>query len=305
MRVAFLSVAVVVAASAHAAAHGAELAHTPPARTLSSWDLAAVFGLALAGGVYLAGVLRLAHRKATPPRLERASFFFGWVVLLISVLPPLDGLSTQRFSAHMLQHELMMLVGAPLVIAGRPLPAWLWGLPATWRMPAGEMFRRSGVGGVWYALTAPLVAWAVHGLAVWVWHIPSLYDAAVADEGIHALQHAIFVGTSSLFWWGLLYGRYGRAGYGAAVFYVFTTAIHTGLLGAILTFAGRPFYPIYLGPAQASGIDPVADQQIAGLVMWIPAGVILTLLGLGFFAAWIGAAGRRQGDFHPTPTRSG
>ena len=139
-----------------------------------------------------------------------------------------------------------------------------------------------------------MVAWAVHGLAIWVWHTPVLYDAAVANEAIHALQHAMFVGTSCLFWWGLLYGRYGRAGYGAAVFYVFTTVIHTGLLGAMLTFAGQPFYPIYLGPAHASGIDPVADQQLAGLVMWIPAGVILTLLGLGLFAAWIGAAGRRQ-----------
>jgi putative membrane protein len=300
MRIALLCATITVAASAVVAAHGAE----PPAtRALSSWDFLAVSLIVLAGGVYVSGIWRLSQQAAVPPPLERAAFFCGWVVLLISVLPPLDGLSTQRFSAHMLQHELMMLVGAPLVIAGRPLPVWLWGLPARWRMPAGEVFRRSGVGGVWYALTAPLVAWVLHGLAVWVWHIPALYDAAVADEGIHALQHAIFVGTSSLFWWGLLYGRYGRAGYGAAVFYVFTTVIHTGLLGAILTFAGRPFYPIYLGPAQADGIDPVADQQLAGLVMWIPAGVILTLLGLGFFAAWIGAAGRRQGDLHPTPTR--
>ena len=77
---------------------------------------------------------------------------------------------------------------------------------------------------------------------------------------------------------------------GAAVFYVFTTAMHTGLLDSILTFTDRTFYPAYLGPAQVSGTDPLADQQLAGLVMWIPAGVILTLLGLGFFAAWIGAA---------------
>ena len=81
--------------------------------------------------------------------------------------------------------------------------------------------------------------------------------------------------------------------------------LKAGLLGAILTFAGRPFYPIYLGPAQASGIDPVADQQLAGLVMWIPAGVILTLLGLGFFAAWIGAAARRQRGIGPAPIRTG
>jgi putative membrane protein len=300
MRVALICAGVVVAVSAHVGAHDGELAHSPTAAgALSSWDFMAVALLALAGGAYVVGLWRLRQREVTPPRLERAAFFFGWASLLIAVLPPLDGLSTQRFSAHMLQHELMMLVGAPLVIAGRPLPVWLWGLPSTWRIPVGNVFRRSRVGGVWYALTAPLVAWVLHGLALWLWHIPALYDAAVANEGIHALQHAIFVGTSCLFWWGLLYGRYGRAGYGAAVFYVFTTVIHTGLLGAILTFAGRPFYPVYRGPAQAGGIDPVADQQIAGLLMWIPAGAILTLLGLGFFAAWIGAAGRRQRVINP------
>jgi putative membrane protein len=304
MRVASICAGVVLIAGARLVAHGDELAHTP-ARGLSSWDFAAVTLIVLSGAVYVSGLRRLSTRDAMPPRLERTAFLCGWLTLLISVLPPLDGLATQRFSAHMLQHELMMLVGAPLIIAGRPLPVWLWGLPSTWRPPVGDVFRRSGIGGAWYALTAPLVAWVLHGLAVWVWHIPALYDAAVADEGVHALQHAIFVGTSALFWWGLLYGRYGRAGYGAAVFYVFTTVIHTGLLGAMLTFAGRPFYPIYLGPAQASGIDPVADQQLAGLVMWIPAGVILTLLGLGLFAAWIGAADRRQRGINPAPFRTG
>lgn len=304
MRIGFIGAAIWVGASARIVAHGGELAHSAANRGLSIWDFGAVAVIVLGGGLYAAGLRHLAARGGMPRPLERAAFLCGWVALLIAVLPPLDGLSTQLFSAHMLQHELMMLVGAPLVIAGRPLPVWLWGLPSTWRVPTGEVFRRSGVGGIWYMLTAPALAWALHGLAIWGWHIPALYDAAVANEGIHALQHAMFVGTSCLFWWGLLYGRYGRAGYGAAVFYVFTTVIHTGLLGAVLTFAGRPFYPVYLDPARASGIDPVADQQLAGLVMWIPAGVILTLLGLGFFAAWIGAAGRRQSDLHPVPSKN-
>lgn len=293
MRIAITYAAIWCSLAVGLVAHGDD-AGPVAARGLSAWDVAAVAFLILAGSLYAAGLWQLEQRNALPRRLERVTFTCGWVTLLIAVLPPLDGLSTQRFSAHMLQHELMMLVGAPLIIAGRPFPVWLWALPLRWRLPAGELFRRSSIGGLWFILTAPVVAWLLHGLAVWVWHIPALYDAAVADEGLHALQHAIFVGTSSLFWWGLLYGRYGRAGYGAAVFYVFTTVIHTGLLGAILTFGERPFYPIYLGPAHTRGVDPVADQQLAGLVMWIPAGVILTLFGLGFFAAWIGAAERRQ-----------
>jgi cytochrome c oxidase assembly factor CtaG len=96
-----------------------------------------------------------------------------------------------------------------------------------------------------------------------------------------------------LFWWGLVVGRYGRAGYGAAVFYVFTTVVHTGLLGAMLTFAGVPLYEVYQAPAARRGIDPLADQQLAGLLMWIPAGAVLTVTGIALFAAWLGEAERR------------
>jgi cytochrome c2 len=145
---------------------------------------------------------------------------------------------------------------------------------------------------------------------IWAWHVPSLYEWAVHDEAVHAVQHAMFVGTSALFWWGLLYGRYGRAGYGAAVFYVFTTAVHTGILGALVTFAGTPIYPSYGPTSLAYGTDPLADQQVAGLLMWVPAGLILTFLGLALFVAWLGEADRRvkQNDEmrrrHRVPSRS-
>jgi cytochrome c oxidase assembly factor CtaG len=93
----------------------------------------------------------------------------------------------------------------------------------------------------------------------------------------------------------MLYGRYGRAGYGAAVFYVFTTTVHTGLLGAILTLATSSLYPRYAVTAAARGIDPVEDQQLAGLIMWVPAGIVLTVAGVALFAAWIGESDRRAG----------
>jgi putative membrane protein len=124
---------------------------------------------------------------------------------------------------------------------------------------------------------------------VWLWHAPALYEAAVRHEGVHAFQHATFVGTAALFWSGLIYGRYGRAGYGASVFYVFTTLVHTGLLGAVFTLAPSAIYPLYA----ARTPDALGDQQIAGLVMWVPAGVVLTLTGLALFAAWLGDAERR------------
>jgi hypothetical protein len=95
----------------------------------------------------------------------------------------------------------------------------------------------------------------------------------------HAVQHATFVGTSALFWWGVLQGRYGRAGYGAAVVFVFTTAVHTGMLGAMLTFAPRAVYPWYVSAAHTLGFNALEDQQRGGLLMWIPAGFVFRAAG--------------------------
>jgi putative membrane protein len=256
----------------------------------SAWDVIAVGVLVLGGVLYALGQLRLSQRAAAVRRAEWIAFWSGWVVMLAAVLPPLDGLATRRFSAHMLQHELLMLVGVPLMVAGRPIATWLWGIPDAARPRAARVLQGAPVGGVWRSLSTPVVAWALHGLTLWIWHVPRLYELAVHNEAVHALQHAMFVGTSVLFWWGLVYGRYGRAGYGASVFYVFTTIIHTGLLGAVFTLIDFPLYGVYAERAP----DPIGDQQLAGLVMWVPAGFVLTTAGIGLFAAWLGEAERRS-----------
>jgi putative membrane protein len=265
------------------------VAHVFVAPGVSGWDALAVAMLLVSGAVYFAGQRRMARRGAATRGFERVAFWCGWAVMLTAVLPPLDRLALERFSAHMLQHELLMLIGVPLMIAGRPIATWLWGVPDASRPRVARILQGTPVGGAWRALTAPVVAWALHGIAVWVWHVPALYELAVRSEAVHALQHAIFVGTSAFFWWGLVYGRYGRAGYGASVFYVFTTVVHTGLLGAVFTLINMPLYSVYAERAP----DPLADQQLAGLVMWVPAGLILTIAGIGLFAAWLGEAERR------------
>jgi len=302
----------VVAAPALVLAHGDEVRSLNAPRAFSPWDLGVLLLLVVVGTLYLLGAVRLARRAhfasralpaspAPPARLihwEPFAFAVGWGALVLSILPPLDSLSIQFFSVHMIQHELMMLVGAPLVIFGRPLPRCVAGLPGAFRHRAARALQSQTMSSAWRVLTAPLLAWALHGLAIWVWHMPALYDAAVGNEGIHTLQHAMFVGTAALFWWGMLYGRYGRAGYGAAVFYVFLTVVHTGILGAMVTFAPTPLYPIYAAPAAAHGIDQLVDQQRAGLLMWIPAGLVMTLLGLALFAAWLGESERRATQIH-------
>jgi putative membrane protein len=260
---------------------------------MSAWDVSAIVMLSVMATLYARGTRVLIARGARTRRVERVAFWIGWIAAVAALVPPIDTLASRLFSAHMFQHELLMLVAAPLIVAGRPIVALLWALPATLRARATHGRGAAVVTGAWAVLTLPVVAWALHGITVWVWHLPVLYEAAVRTESVHAVQHVTFVATAALFWWGLVYGRYGRAGYGASVLYVFSTLVHTGVLGALFTLSGTAFYALYVDRARAAGVDPVADQQLAGLVMWIPAGVVLTCFGLALFTAWLAASERR------------
>jgi putative membrane protein len=142
-------------------------------------------------------------------------------------------------------------------------------------------------------MTLPLFVWLLHGATLWSWHIPYLYDASVEYEWVHALQHTMFLGTALLFWWTLIHGRHGRLSSGVGIIYCFTTAIHTSVLGALMTFAQRSWYPIYEGRTIAFHLTALQDQQIGGLIMWVPAGVIFTALGVWLTAVWIQESARR------------
>ena len=289
MRVAVGWTVALLFTAAPAAAHDGP--HAPAGPSL--WDAAVLAGLGAAALLYVAGQRRLRSRGVRGRRVERFAFWTGWTALVAAVAPPLDRAASYSFSAHMAQHELLMLVGAPLMIVARPIVPWLWGLSDRARAVAGGGLQASIVARAWRWLTTPIVAWALHGVAIWVWHLPVLYESAVQNEGVHTLQHATFVGTAVLFWWGLVQGRYGRAGYGASALYVFVTSVHTGILGALFALSNAPFYPLYADRAAYAGIDAVADQQLAGLYMWIPAGLILTLFGLALLVAWLSEADRR------------
>jgi putative membrane protein len=261
----------------------------------SAWDLAAIASILTAGLLYAIGAAKLARRGARVRRIERVSFWVGWIALGAAVLPPLDRAAALAFSMHMAQHELLMLVGAPLMIVGRPIVPWLWALPDRLRPAAAIGLQHRIASRAWNWLTAPLFACVIHGAAVWVWHAPVLYEAALKSEAVHAVQHATFVGTAVLFWWGLVYGRYGRAAYGVSALFVFVTMVHTGLLGALFALSTSPYYPMYRERSAAAGIDAVSDQQLAGLYMWVPSGIVLTVFGLSLVIAWLSEADRRAG----------
>jgi cytochrome c oxidase assembly factor CtaG len=273
-------------AYAHAGHH-----HLEPSTFMRwwSWEPFVILPLAITGAMYAIGVTRM---KGVRP-WQIASFAAGWIALVIALVSPLDALGGILFSAHMAQHEMLMIVAAPLLVFGRPLIAFLWALPQRWRVPVGQFFQREPIKNTWNWISGALVVTILHAIALWVWHIPSWYEATLRNDGIHALQHISFLLTATMFWWSLTHGRYGRLGYGAAVVYVFATAGHSGALGALITFAPHLWYPIYGARTAAWGLNAIEDQQLAGLIMWIPAGVLFTILGIAIFAAWLGEAERR------------
>jgi putative membrane protein len=264
----------------------------------SRWtvDPLVLSSLLVSGLAYARGSWQLSQHGGRHERghlWHTAAFVAGWSSVVLSLLSPLDAWSDISFAAHMTQHELLMLVAAPLLVLGRPLVVLLWSLPANARRSLGAWVSRGRVARVWSVLTGPLMTLVLHGLAVWLWHIPSLFDAALADERIHAVQHLCFFVTAALFWWAIVHGRYGRIGYGLSVLFVFATALHQSILGALLTLGRVVWYPLAAQRALDAGIDPHEDQQLAGILMWVPSGVLFALLGLALFSAWLGDAQRR------------
>ncbi|HWD00716.1 MAG TPA: cytochrome c oxidase assembly protein, partial [Candidatus Sulfopaludibacter sp.] len=211
-------------------------------------------------------------------------FWAGLAVLAVALVSPLHPLGEVLFSAHMAQHEILMLVAAPLLVVSRPLIPLLWGLPSGWRRPVGKWSRSSPVQKFWSLISDPLSAWWIHAVALWTWHVPALFQATLRSEWIHTAQHLSFFLSALLFWESLVEAR-GRMG--QSVFYVFTTALHTGILGALLTFAPVVLYPAYNATTRPWGLTPLEDQQVGGLIMWVPAGVVYLGAGLMMFATWL------------------
>jgi putative membrane protein len=257
-----------------------------------AWSLepAVIIGLALSAWLYFRGVRSL-WRSAGPGRgirrREAAAFAGGWIVLVLALVSPLHRLGGVLFSAHMAQHELLLAAAAPLLILGRPLVPFVWALPITWRRMVGDWAAMAPVRGTWELLTLPLVAWSLHGVAIWLWHAPALFEATLRSDLVHTLQHISFLGTGLLFWWALLRGRGGRIGRPAAVLYLFTTSVHTTVLGALLTFSSRAWYPLYAPATAAWGLTPLEDQQLAGLIMWVPANLSYLIAALVIASAWL------------------
>ncbi len=250
----------------------------------SAWefDWGVVIPLIFSATLYATGSAK--HVGLT--RFQKLCFWLGWLSLVLALLSPIHPLGEVLFSAHMVQHEILMLISAPLLVLSKPLVTFLWALPIEWRRTLGRWSKESYVHRSWTFLTDPFTAWFMHAAAIWGWHIPYMFQLTLKSDLAHAAQHLSFFGSGLLFWWAVFYAR-GRRAYGAAILYVFTTAIHTGILGALLTFSPRIWYPAYVKTTSAWGLTPIEDQQIGGLIMWVPAALVYIAAGLALCWAWM------------------
>jgi cytochrome c oxidase assembly factor CtaG len=195
--------------------------------------------------------------------VRKSYFIAGLVIALVALFSPLEEMAIELFSAHMVQHLILVFVVPPLLVAG-------W--PQVRLEPA--------------LFTIPIVVWLLHATAMWVWHLPVLYDAAIATDLVHVLEHGSFLGTGVLFW-GVVAGRFRTLDPLVRVGLVFGTALASGALGAVLAFAAAPLYEAHLLTTKEWGLTPLEDQQLAGGIMWVPPGVIYLVVMVVLLARWL------------------
>jgi len=261
----------------------------PAGREAGEWVLMSI--LFLAGAWYATGYARVwQFSLAGRPALARrcALFVVGWGVIAASLLSPLHELGGRSFTAHMIEHELLMLVAAPLIAFARPLGVFIWALPRSSRHALGALGHRTWFASIWRSISSPLSASMFQAAMLWLWHAPIFFDAALRSELWHAAQHLSLVFSALLFWWSINTASALGRKHGIAGFYLFFTSVHSALLGALMAFAESPWYSQYvrMGMSGTAGLTPLEDQQMAGLIMWVPGGAVHAIAALIYLSRW-------------------
>jgi cytochrome c oxidase assembly factor CtaG len=223
------------------------------------------------------------------------SFGAGLAVVAVALASPLDARADTSLTAHMIQHVLLLTLAGPLLALGRPIPTLLWCLPAEDRAIATRAYRRLlRAHGRRYPqwVAATLI---VEATVMWGWHLPDLYQAALRHPALHAAEHASFLAAATAAWWSVANGPRAQRG-GAAIAALIGSVPGIGL-GSALVLAPNPWYPIYTTTTRASAL---ADQQLAGVIMWAFGGMAAVIAGAGLFASWL-----RTAPSEPDPARLG
>ena len=257
--------------------------------TFDPWIIAP---LTITAGLYGLGSQKLWRRTtyARGEMLLRLAFaILGLSTLATALISPLHWLGEHLFTFHMIEHEIVMAVSAPLIVLARPVSAFIWALPRKVRHLVGDMMNSLVVRKLRGWLTRGVNATVLHGTVIWAWHVPWLFDASVTNTATHRLQHLSFFLTALLFWWSMLW----RCDRGIAAWHLFVTMVHTSILGALLALAPRVLYKAQTADAMEWGLTPLEDQQLAGMLMWVPAGTIYAGAALTIFFLWIRSSSAR------------
>jgi putative membrane protein len=266
-------------------------AHAQEASNSAAGEWVLLFLLAFAGAWYGAGYYRVwqSSRTGRAVLMQRGALFAGgWSVIAASLLSPLHELGGRSFTAHMIEHELLMLVAAPLIAFARPIGIFIWALPRGPRRAFGALGHQRWFASSWRSISSPLSASLIQAAMLWLWHAPAFFDAALRSELWHAVQHLSLVGSALLFWWSINTASSLERKHGVAGFYLFFTSVHSALLGALMAFAASPWYAEYarMGMSGTAGLTPLEDQQIAGLIMWVPGGAVHAIAALIYLSRW-------------------
>jgi putative membrane protein len=274
-------------------------ARLSPGEAWSTWsaDPLIIFVLAVCGGLYYLGWRGLKARNSARSRVSPVhviSFYLALILMGIALLSPLDALGQMLASAHMAQHMLLMLVAVPLLVLGSPTLVFAYVIPSRWRQVLGLHWLSHRY--AWH----PLFIWWVYAASLWGWHHPILYQAALRDPLVHDAQHLSFVAAAFLFWRVVIDPFSHRSVHAmTAVPYLFTTSIHASALGIFMSLSPWPWYQEYAGTTAAFGLSPQTDQQLAGLLMWIPGCMAYPLVMAVLLAHWLAMSETRQ----PQPQR--
>ncbi|TMC42147.1 MAG: cytochrome c oxidase assembly protein [Chloroflexi bacterium] len=244
---------------------------------------------ALAAIVYVVGVARMRRRW---PLWRTAIFLLGLAMLLVALASPIDTYAAVSFAAHMVQHMLLTVVAAPLLMLGAPIRPLLRGLPA-WARAAivRPVARARAVRTFVHLARHPLVAAALFVGGLYAWHLPSLYDATLLDARVHVVEHAWFLGSALLFWSVVIDPEPFRAslGYGARLPYLLVLgAAQNTVLGGILSFSSRILYTAYAGvETTVFGTDLLTDQRVGGAIMWVAGDFVFLVAASVAFFLWL------------------
>lgn len=274
---------------------------------LLSWDWRpeVIVVLLTFGALYTVGWRRLRRRARGRAQLASgwrlASYLTGLVFIGISLLSPIDTMAQQLFLMHMIQHLLLIMIAPPLLLLANPMPFVLWGLPDRARRSVGgvlsSLLHRESASRRWLrAATGPGIIWMVWTVALIGWHDPGMYNAALRSELVHDLEHVSFFLASMLLWWHVvgagprIHKQFGLLGRIAFVLSVIPVNM---ALGVVLAFAGFTIYTYYLGVPRLWGIDPVTDQRVGGIIMWIPGSMMYIIAALILIARLLQGEGSK------------